>query len=83
MQNSGSMPKIPVMPRGLINPVDNVLDLATSALYGGNGQTAIAKGMMNMSPVNEQSMRKSRDTRLGCGQDDSMPNIPTVSIGVA
>ena len=62
MQNSGSMPKIPVMPHGLFNAVDNVLDLATSALYGGNGQSAIAKGgMMNISPVAEQSMRKSQD----------------------
>ena len=34
---SGSMPKIPTLSVGVLNPIDNVLDLATSALYGGNG----------------------------------------------
>ena len=78
------MPKIPTL-AGILNPIDNLLDLATSALYGGNGQKAIVsgQGMINPTPVREQLLRQSQDKRGGCGQDDSMPNIPTVSIGVA
>ena len=78
------MPRIPTL-AGVLNPIDNLLDLATSALYGGNGQNAIVsgQGMINPTPVREQLLRQSQDRRVGCGQDDSMPNIPTVSINVA
>ena len=78
------MPKIPTLAAAM-NPIDNVMDIATSVLYGGgaNNGMGLATGMLNMGPVNEQSMRKSMDPKAGIGQDDSMPNIPSVSIGVA
>ena len=50
------MPKIPTLSAGVLsNPIDNVLDIATSVLYGGQGQNALtnAQGMINPTPVRE------------------------------
>lgn len=42
----------------------------------------LAQSFMN-GPVNEQTLRKSHDPKAGQGQDDSIPNIPSMSIDVA
>ena len=65
-------------------------------MYGGSGQTnalSMANSVIQASirnetafnshvdvPVHEQVLRRSNDYRAGHGQDDPIPNLPTMSI---
>ena len=51
-------------------------------MTGHTDSAAITKSMLN-APVREQDLRKSQDPKAGAGQDDSLPVIPSMSIGVA
>ena len=58
-------------------------------LFEGTGQTnaslmanSVAQSLADI-PVHEQVLRKSNDFRAGHGQDDPIPNLPTMSIQAA
>ena len=59
-------------------------------MYGGSGQTnaslmanSVIQASLANEPVNEQVLRRSNDYRAGHGQDDPIPNLPTMSIAAA
>ena len=58
-------------------------------MYGGSGHTnaslmanSLVQSLADV-PVHEQVLRKSHDSRAGHGQDDPIPNLPTMSIAAA